>query len=199
MSSDPELVYLDRAIQRAEEARSTLDIEIQGLQLARKRLLRDQADGRSVVDPLDTPSGQENGRVSKVPNRSSDRSASRWRFAPRTDAILYVLALAQRPIHRKAIARELEALGRVGEQHDSLDAISAALAYLGRGPTPRVENIGGGVWTLASDSRPVADATVMTDPAQSDDDHDPHVHADDDDHHGLEPATSREPQEVNAP
>ncbi len=137
--TDPAIRYLEEAIRRAEAAREELDIEVKGLRLALSRLQRnrDQPEEQRPTEPAE--------------DESMSAEVKAWRALSRTDAVERVLAEGGGELHRKEIARRLAEVGR----GDTLDAISAALAYMARGDAPRVEGLGYGRWRLrTADSVP---------------------------------------------
>lgn len=135
--TDQAQTYLREAIQRAEAARDELEIEIKGLRFALARL-RGHAgvDGPAGRGPQQQPASPE---------------SSAWLAMPRTDATVEMLRRSGGELHRKDLTDALHQVGRVA---DTIDAVSAALAYLARGSNPRVVSVGGGRWRLASASAP---------------------------------------------
>jgi hypothetical protein len=132
-TDDPTLATLDDAIRRAEQAKSEIDTEIRGLRMARERHL--QHMGTLYSDAL---VNQGNGMVSA--------ESAEWRAMKRTDAVLRVLHLAEgRQMHRKALTERLSELGRT---NDTLEHVSAALAYLAQGN--KVTAVGQGWWRYGS-------------------------------------------------
>jgi len=129
MFNEAERLFED-AIRRAEDDRARLDVEIEGLRMALDRLRR-------------TASSEGPATPTSVEVLTDEVAA--WRGLTRTDAVLRALTEAGGRMHRKAITDALAAAGRAG---DSIEAVSAALAYLSRGDEPRVENVGAGVWRL---------------------------------------------------
>lgn len=133
--SDPAILYLQQAISRAEAARAELDIEVKGLRLALARLQQDP------TQPGEEPSPPV------VVEAPVSAEISEWRSMSRTDAVERVLAEAGGELHRKDVTTRLAERGRTG---DTIDAVSAALAYMARGDNPRVESLGHGRWRLKS-------------------------------------------------
>ncbi|MDP9412108.1 MAG: hypothetical protein M3P70_16755 [Actinomycetota bacterium] len=94
----------------------------------------------------------------------TDPESFEWQRLSRTDASLRVLQQAGRPMHRKELQAELHAHGR----DDSLDHMSAALAYLNR--SGRVLSKGYGMWVHPDhdhEEREVIEPQEAEDPAEA--------------------------------
>jgi hypothetical protein len=143
---DPTIATLDEAIQRAEQAKSEIDTEIRGLRMARERRLHEI--GFALSDAL-IQTGTE----------YVSAEAAEWRAMPRTDAVLRALYEAEtRSMHRKDLWQKLIEMGRTGE---TLEAVSAALAYLAKEPDQRVTSLGQGWWRFgAPHANPFSDTPV---------------------------------------
>jgi hypothetical protein len=145
---DPTILALDAAIERAESARADLDVEIKGLHLARERRLRDLAAQSAEVfrDTVNIVTEYVTAEVAK------------WRSLPRTEAVLLMLQVSGGQAHRKDLTERLIGAGRTDE---TIEAVSATLAYLAREPGARVAAMGNGVWQLTPaifDSGPAGNA-----------------------------------------
>ena len=141
MADDPLVRALDEALTRAEKADAELHVEIMGLRYARDRRLRELG--------IQDTSRRAHSVVSS--------QVAEWRELPRTEAVVRMLRIAGGQLHRKELTDRLNAVGR----DDSIEAVSAALAYLAREPNARVAAMGRGMWQLMPpifDSGPAGDA-----------------------------------------
>jgi hypothetical protein len=79
-----------------------------------------------------------------------------WTNKKRATAVESVLQVANKPIHRTDIT---DALGRLGRVSDTLESVSAALAYLNR--SGRARPIGDGYWEVGKAAMSIP-ANVIT-------------------------------------
>jgi hypothetical protein len=137
LEDDQSIRALDQAILRAEAAAANLAVEIQGLRMARERRVREMGEEHwaTAHQPLPPAEGHA------VPAR-----VAQWRAMSRTDAVLRMLHDSGGQLHRKDLTNRLIVAGRSGE---TIEAVSAALAYLARDPGARVVSMGHGFWQLA--------------------------------------------------
>src|SRR5680860_58807 len=113
------LALAEAELKSAQETVARIQAERYGLELALARHL-----GRPAPRQVD----------------AADEGGDEWRRLNRSDAAERVLAEAGMPLHRKEIVARLHSHGR----EDSLNHVSAALAYLGQ--KERVLGRGQGVW-----------------------------------------------------
>src|ERR1700728_1293739 len=126
--SDAVIQALDEAIERAEAAQADLETELLGLRMARDRRLTDI------------------GQLMNQALASYSTDIAEWRSLSRTDAVLRALSEADtKSMHRKQLTEKLIALGR---KDDTIEAVSAALAYLAR--NDRVTALGQGWWRIGA-------------------------------------------------
>lgn len=141
--TDSPLKLAEAELRSAQEKIDKIKAERYGLELALARRQGNPeppAPTREVTDPI---------TVTPAPH------APDWGGLARTEAALRVLAIAGRSMHRKEILLEIHRRGR----NDTLDDLSAALAYLNR--THRVVSLGKGVWASPDVLPPATNGHVL--------------------------------------
>lgn len=124
-----------------EETERPLALAEQELRAAQENVARIQAERYGLELALARHTGEPAPQPQPEPWESPAKAGDpEWLPLDRSSAIERVLAEAGQPLHRKEIVKRLHMHGR----DDSLNNVSAALAYLGR--NDRVKGKGRGVW-----------------------------------------------------
>ncbi len=145
--TDRPLALAEAEVKAAQEKVEKLRAERYGLELALARHRGEPAPTQPRATHME-------------PVSPSDPDIMEWQRLSRTDAALRVLEEAGKPVHRKTLQAELHARGR----DDSLDHMSAALAYLNR--RGRAISKGYGMWVHPDHDHQEPEAT---DPQEAED------------------------------